>query len=121
MTVDEQSAELEVDAARLVEQALLHRAVARMSLGDGLNLFAYPGDALMLFGVGLQRDAVRPSTVEHVLTRRAQSPQQYAPWLPAEFADGSFFVLLRLSLGIDGNVRPPVRAELKNALALLAS
>lgn len=113
--------ELEKIAFSLTVSALDANAVARLPLGDGMSMFVYPGDGFLIVGIGLSRDALRPATVDAVLRRRGQTPERYAAWIPAQFADGSFFVLLRLSHSVGSDVPTPPEALLDNALALLAA
>jgi hypothetical protein len=116
------SAELEMIAASLAQQAYRNGTVFRQALNDEFNLFAYPADALLIIGIGYVRDALQAHIVEQVLRRRGEQPERFANWLPAQFADGSFFVLRRiLQSGHADGVRVPPASELADALALLAS
>ena len=120
MTTAVESLELEQVAALLADRALGIGAVAKVTVGSGLSMFAYPSESCLIVGIGLQRDAVLPATVDNVMTRRAETPQFFAPWLPAQFSDGSFFILRRLQRHDGNSVSTPSQLELSYALALLA-
>lgn len=120
MTSSVSSVELEKIAFSLVSTALNATVVARLSLDNGLALFAYPAVDFVVFGIGYARDQLRPGYVDSVLKRRFEVPVRFAVWVPAQFADGSFFVLLRLPHGAHDRVPSPSEAVLDDAVALLA-
>ena len=119
MTSFVSAVELEKIAFSLVSTALNAKAVARITLDDSLAMFAYPGDDFVVVGVGYQRDQLRPGVIDSVLKRRHQLPARFAQWLPSQFADGSFFVLLRMACGALDIAPSPSEAALDNAIALL--
>ncbi|MFT5589532.1 MAG: hypothetical protein ACI9ZF_001707 [Bradyrhizobium sp.] len=114
------AAELEKIAFSLVSSALNSKAVARIALDNGLAMFAYPGVDFVVVGLGFQRDQLRPGFIDGVLKRRHQIPARFAQWLPSQFADGSFFLLLRMAYGARDSAPSPSEATLDNAVALLA-
>ncbi|GAA4016700.1 hypothetical protein [Actimicrobium antarcticum] len=114
-----QSSGLEQIAIDLAAAAVEAGAVARQSLGAGMGMFAYPGEGCLIVGIGYQRDALKPDTIINVLRRRDQVPDRFAAWLPAQFANGSFYVLRRLPYFGHGPAHMPSENDLDNALALL--
>ncbi|EGF33471.1 hypothetical protein IMCC9480_3908 [Oxalobacteraceae bacterium IMCC9480] len=113
--------ELEKIAFSLVSSALSSHAVARLALDGGLAIFAYPEADFVLVGIGYPRSSLRPGIIENILKRRYQVPARFAQWLPAQFADGSFFILLRISNGAADIATAPSEAALEDALELLSS
>ncbi|MFT5532189.1 MAG: hypothetical protein ACI8WM_000687 [Burkholderiaceae bacterium] len=120
MTLSVSPAELEKIAFSLVSTALNSRVVARLGLDNGLSMFAYPETDFVIVGIGYQRDQLRPGFINTVLKRRHQAPARFAQWLPAQFADGSFFVLLRIGHDVPDVTPSPPEAALDNAVALLS-
>ncbi len=111
--------ELEKIAFSLVSTALNSKVVARIAMDNGLSMFAYPEVDFVVVGLGYQRDQLRPGFIDSVLKRRHQIPARFAQWLPAQFADGSFFLLLRMAYGAREIAPSPSEAALDNAVALL--
>jgi hypothetical protein len=112
--------ELEKIAFSLMSSALNSKAVARIALDNGLAMFAYPEGDFVIVGIGYQRSQLRPGVIESVLKRRHQLPARFAQWLPSQFADGSFFVLLRLPRSGRDSVPLLSESVLDNAVALLS-
>lgn len=106
---------------KLVAAAHTSGNVARLRMDDGMMLFAYPDTTALIIGIGYgdgDSGRVRP---EVVLRRRSENPARYACWLPAVFADGSWFVLRRLALA---EARSPAlvrKVDLDSARELLLS
>lgn len=119
MTTFVSAVELEKIAFSLVSTALNSKAVARIALDNGLAMFAYPDAGFVVVGLGYPRDQLRPGFIESVLKRRYQMPARFAQWMPSQFADGSFFVLLRMEYGARDTAPSPSEAALDNAVALL--
>ncbi|MEB0136390.1 hypothetical protein QN362_13690 [Actimicrobium sp. CCC2.4] len=113
--------ELEKIAFSLISSALSSHAVARLALDSGLAVFAYPEVEFVLVGIGYPRDSLRPGMIENILKRRYQMPARFAQWLPAQFADGSFFILLRVPNSAKNIANVPSEAALEDAIALLSS
>ncbi|MBJ7311927.1 hypothetical protein ACFOLJ_03100 [Rugamonas sp. CCM 8940] len=95
-----------------MEELLMHLAgtarreggVASQQLDNGMELLVYPleeGGALV--GLGYERDGAGQVRAEQVLRRRAQDMARLGAWLPALFADGSWYLLRRLpNASLDG-------------------
>ena len=111
--------DLERVARNLVARAQQASAVARVELGDGLQMFAYPSAACSVLGIGCLRLALRPDTIAQVLHQRFEQPGRFAPWLPAVFNDGSFYLLQRLPHASGEQPRTPSGAGCAEVLALL--
>lgn len=120
MTLPVSTADLEKTAFSLVASAIESSAVARLSLDNDLTMFAYPGVGFVVVGIGYQRDRLRPGMIENILKRRFQVPSRFAQWIPAQFADGSFFLLLRIQHNERDIAPSPSETALGNAIALLA-
>ena len=103
----------------LATRALGSGSVFKTALDTGLTLFAYPAERELLIGIGYHRDVLTPTTIETALSRRFQSPQRYAAWLPALLADGSFFILQKRSRSVgDSETCKFTPEEIGNALSL---
>lgn len=119
MNLDARRAEVTDITHTLAIRALGSGSVFKTALDAGLTLFAYPAERELLIGIGYHRDVLTPTTIETALSRRFQSPQRYACWLPALLADGSFFVLQRRPrIGSDSETCDLTPEEIGNALAL---
>lgn len=105
----------------LVTRALNSGSVFRTALDAGLTVFAYPSDQELLIGIGVQRDRLDAYTIENVLSRRFASPQRYACWLPALFADGGFYIMQRRRRDDMAGTPTPSTEEIGDALALLTA
>jgi len=79
---------------KLAADARMQRAVAMVTLDNGLHLFAYPLEQGILIAVGGAADTQVRADV--VVGRRARNMVRYGAWLPAMFNDGSLYVLRRM-------------------------
>jgi hypothetical protein len=105
----------------LVTRALNSGSVFRTALDAGITVFAYPSENELLIGIGVGRDRLDAHTIEDILSRRFASPQRYACWLPALFADGGFYVIQRRPRSTAAGTYAPTTEEIGDALALLAA
>ena len=121
MKTDVEPIELAEIALTLTTRALESGAVCRTALGAGLTVFAYPGEKELLIGLGYSRDRLDAYTIDNALSRRFESPERFACWLPALFVDGSFYVMQRRRRDGTGGTRSPSSDEIGDALALFAS
>ena len=121
MKTDTDPSELADITQTLTIRALQSGLVCRTALGTGLHIFAYPGEKELLIGLGYSRDMLDAYTIDNALSRRFESPERFGCWLPALFADGSFFILQRLHRSGNGETHSLSSNEIGNALTLFES
>ena len=121
MKTDADPSELADITQSLTLRALESGSVCRTSLSEGLTVFAYPGEKELLVGLGYSRDRLDAYTIDKALSRRFESPKRFACWLPALFANGSFFMLQRRHRGSNGEARSLSSDEIGDVLTLFGS
>ena len=82
---------------QLCQHACQKQIVVMNSSENGLQVFAYPVESGVVLGLGYGRDLAHRVNAEKLLQMRSQNMARYGTWLPARFADGSIYVLRRLS------------------------
>jgi hypothetical protein len=106
---------------QLVRTAMLEKVAAVQELTNGMQLLAYPLAAGVLVALGYAAGAAGAISSAELLRRRSDNLKLYAPWLPAMFADGSLYIVRRLTeADPDANVPPLSMDELMTAVELLA-
>lgn len=106
---------------QLVRTAMRERVAAVQELTNGMQLLAYPLAAGVLVALGYAAGAARSIGSAELLRRRSDNLARYSPWLPSMFADGSLYIVRRLTeADPDAAVPPLSAAELMTAVELLA-
>lgn len=106
---------------QLVRIAARDNVVAMQELSNGMQLVAYPMHSGLLVALGYAATSERPVGSRELLFRRSENLARYSSWLPAMFADGSLYVVRRLSdADPDAEVPPLPTAELMFAVELLS-
>ncbi|KQZ44749.1 hypothetical protein [Duganella sp. Root1480D1] len=82
---------------QLAAQARLHNAVATASLAGGAQLLVYPLEHGVLLALGASAPGQQPLRAETLLRRRGADLRRFGAWLPALFADGSWYLVRRCS------------------------
>ncbi|QGZ42128.1 hypothetical protein IP92_05476 [Pseudoduganella flava] len=88
--------------ARLCRAAAHEGACAEALLENGLRLLAYPLEGRLLVVVGWPAASGRHVDGETLLRRRGEDIARYGAWLPAQFNDGGWYLVLRAA----GNEAP---------------
>lgn len=83
---------IEMLLTQLTRDARMQRAVAGSKLDNGIQLFAYPLEQGVLIAIGIGAGRLEG---ESFLQKRAQDMARFGAWLPAQFNDGSWYVLRR--------------------------
>lgn len=91
---------------QLVQDARMEKAVAGVTLDNGMHLFAYPQEQGMLIAIGIGSGGHVQG--ESLLRKRSKNMQRFGAWLPAQFNDGSWYVIRRAS---DDDGDAPVISE----------
>lgn len=108
---------------RLAGMALRDQAVASQRTPDGEHLLVYPlekkGEIIVAFG--FENDLSHKVNSEGVLRRRSENMENFGRWLPTLFADGSWYLLQRVT-NVDPDSTLPILTsdELKAAQELLS-
>jgi hypothetical protein len=90
-------------------------------LSNGMRLLAYPMQSGLLVALGYTTAAERQVGSQELLRRRSENLSRYALWLPAMFADGSLYVVRRLTDADPAADVPPLQtADLMLAVELLS-
>jgi hypothetical protein len=85
---------------RLIGESRLHDAVAKSTLDNGMQMFAYPlPKRRTLVAVGVGPDA--SLTGAELLARRGARLGAAGSWLPAMFNDGSLYLVRTLDAADD--------------------
>ena len=85
--------------SQLKAQARLHNAVASAAPAGGARLFVYPLERGVLMALGATEQGGQPLRAETLLRRRGADLRRYGAWLPALFADGSWYLVRRCNGG----------------------
>lgn len=103
----------------LADRACRERAVASSDFTGGMQLLAYPLDNGVLVAVGFGPERVRSIPVERVLRMRTEQPGRFGAWLPAAFADGSWYMVRRATRDAFGRLPLPSGDELASVQELM--
>ncbi|HYD63146.1 MAG TPA: hypothetical protein VEC35_22520 [Noviherbaspirillum sp.] len=103
----------------LADRACREKAVVSSSFTQGMQLLAYPIDNGVLVAVGFGPERVRNVPVERVLRRRTEQPGRFGVWLPAAFADGSWYMVRRATRDTFGRLPLPSSDELASVQELM--
>ena len=82
---------------QLVHRACSEQVVASHALANGMQLLAYPLESGALVGLGFERDLAHRIPPETLIRKRSSHPARFGAWLPTLFADGSCYVVRRIS------------------------
>ena len=104
---------------RLADRACREKAVASGSFTQGMQLLAYPIDNGVLVAIGFGQERVRSVPVERVLRMRTEQPARFGMWLPAAFADGSWYMVRRATRDAFGRLPLPSNEELISVQELM--
>jgi hypothetical protein len=106
---------------RLIHRARTEQVVMCQALPDGTQLLAYPLERGALVALGFAREGAHRVQADAVLRKRAGQLARLGAWLPAMLTDGSWYVVRRVGVGVDGaGDSAPDEAELLAARELLA-
>ena len=103
----------------LADRACRDRAVASSNFSKGMQLLAYPLDNGVLIAVGFGPERNHGIPVEHVLRMRTEQPGRFGAWLPASFADGSWYMVRRATRDAFGRLPLPSDDELASVQELM--
>jgi len=106
---------------QLAAKARNERVVASQRLDDGMRLLAYPLQDGVLVAVGFDPDLAHQVQAETVLRKRSAQMARFGAWLPAQFNDGSWYLVRRVPIAHENNAAPILDTEaLAAAQELLA-
>ena len=96
--------------------------VVEYALENDMHMFVYPmAGQGFLVGVGCQPDQAHQARADVVLRRRADDISRYGRWLPALFADGSWYLMQRLHTDVLETDGSPLSLEELHAAKELLS
>ncbi|MGW8393193.1 hypothetical protein [Pseudoduganella sp. HUAS MS19] len=97
--------DLNAVCSQLLAQARLHDAVAMAALAGGRRLLIYPLESGVLLALGATTPEAQHLRGETLLRRRGAGLRRRGAWLPALFADGSWYLVRRCTdseaIGLD--------------------
>lgn len=82
---------------QLINQACSEQVVVSQKMANGMHVLAYPLSAGALVGVGFERDLAHRVDTESLLCKRSTHLARFGAWLPTLFADGSCYVVRRVT------------------------